>query len=247
MFVLRKKKPIIEFICSDYGVRQHVPIIPASQLQPEAWNNLKGFFTYQNQFMTTAKVCPALGSWMDMGYIICSPCDIDIQFMDNPSPGSQQFRAVYSNPKFKTDGHSAIQLGNLLPDYEFRGSIKINQPWWIQTAPGYSCMFLPLLFWDQPFHAVPGILESDKTYMEAPINIMAKVKKDFTIKMGTPLVQVVPFKREDITGISRETTEKDKTRNSKLLSQLWLRFVGAGKFFYKSRKYSLERKDVDNV
>lgn len=245
--MFKKKKPIIEFICGDYGVRNHVPVLPASQLQPEAWKTLKGFFTYQNQFTATAKVCPALGAWMDMGYIICAPCDIDIQFSESPDSVGQQFRAVYSNPRFKTDGHSAIQLGKLLPDYEFRGSIKINQPWWIQTAPGYSCMFLPLLFWDQPFHAVPGILESDKTHLEAPINIMAKERKDFTIKMGTPLVQVVPFKRENIDGVSRETTDADKIRHTKMLSQIWLKFVGSSKFFYKTIKYSLERKDVENV
>ena len=69
--------------------------------------------------------------------------------------------------------------------------------------------------------------------------------KDFTIKMGTPLVQVVPFKRENITAISRETTESDKTRNSKLLTQIWLKFVGVGKYFYEQTKYTIDRRDLD--
>jgi hypothetical protein len=240
-----KKKPIIEFICSDYAVRKHVPVLPASEIQPEAWKNLKGFFTYKNQHMTTAKVCPALGAWLDAGYIICAPCDIDIQFSEDGFQDGSKARAVYSNPKFKTDGHSSIQLGNLLPDYKYRGVIKINQPWWIQTAPGYSCTFLPLMFWDHPFHAVPGVLESDKCHLECPINIMIKEPKDFTIKMGTPLVQIVPFKRENITAISRETTESDKTRNSKLLTQIWLKFVGVGKYFYEQTTYKIDRRDLD--
>jgi hypothetical protein len=101
------------------------------------------------------------------------------------------------------------------------------------------------MFWDQPFHAVPGVLESDKCHLECPINIMVKEPKDFTIKMGTPLVQIVPFKRQSITAISRETTESDKVRNNKLLTQIWLKFVGIGKYFYEQTTYKIDRRDLD--
>ncbi len=241
-----EQSPHIEFTTHDYGARINSPIVPASEMLPDAWTNLQGVYHLQNQEMKTARICPALGEWMDMGYILRAHCDIEVQLLDNmPAVNHVPCRVVYSDPKYNTEGFGPIQIGKLLPDYEFRGVVKLQHPWWVKTAPGYSCLLIPLLYWNQPFHAVPGVLDTDICHMDFPINIMVKKKKDFVIKLGDPLVQIIPFKKESIVGVSRETNDGDRTRNKKLLSQLFSRFTGISKFFSKPGSYSLDRKDLD--
>lgn len=242
----KNKKPIIEFICNDYAVRNYAPVLPASNLQPDSWKHMKGTVEIPGQErIKTAKLCPAIGTWMDLGYILCAPCDIEVSFIETQNVKHLRTFVKYSNPIYKSDGHGAIQIQKLLSDFEYRGIVKIHHPWWIKTLPGYSCLFLPLLYWDQPFQAVPGILDTDLCHMDVPINLTCKKEETFVIKMGTPLVQIVPFKRETITGVSRDSTDADRKRNNSLLSKIWLKFFGIGSYFYRNVKYTLERKDLD--
>lgn len=262
--IFKKEQPPVEFICNDYAVRKHAPVLPASEYLPSSWTNMKTLaqdIYPGKRGNKTAKSCPAIDSYLEMGYIIPAHCDIDVTF-DAPQemgayngPGQPglakgqfdalDFYAVYSNPAYQQDGHLFWQLGKMLPDYKCRSVMKIHHPWWIKTAPGWSVMFLPLLYHQSPFHAVPGILDADKTHLSAPINLMIKEKTDFNIKMGTPLVQIVPFKRENINAVSRDSTEKDKERESKLISQLYLKFNGVSKYFRDKMKFSITRKDLD--
>ncbi len=242
----QNKNPIIEFICNDFAARTYSPVLLSSQLQPDSWRNMKGTVDVSGQErIKTAKVCPAIGTWMDLGYILCAPCDIEISFVEVNNVKHLKTFTKYSNPIYKNDGHGAVQIQKLLNEYEYRGVVKLHHPWWIKTQPGYSCMFLPLLYWDHPFQAVPGILDTDVCHMDVPINVTLKKEEPLIIKMGTPLVQIIPFKRETIIGVSRDSTEKDKKRNNALLSKLWLKFLGIGSYFYRDVKYTLERKDLD--
>lgn len=67
-----------------------------------------------------------------------------------------------------------------------------------ETPKGYSSMFMhPANRLDLPFYTLSGIVETDS--FPAPVNFPFLIQKDFTgiILEGTPIAQVVPFKRED--------------------------------------------------
>jgi hypothetical protein len=79
---------------------------------------------------------------------------------------------------------------------------KIVNPWRFETAPGWSTLMLPL-YWqpDENYSVVPAIVHTDFYHL---MNIVINITGDsaFTIKYGTPLVQLIPFKRDtDFTNI----------------------------------------------
>jgi hypothetical protein len=82
------------------------------------------------------------------------------------------------------DGYSKLVFKNL-------------HGWTIKTPPGWSCLFLhPAAYPDLPFKVIPGIVDTD--VLDYEINTPFVVKEGFTgtIEKGTPMFQVIPFKRE---------------------------------------------------
>jgi len=74
-------------------------------------------------------------------------------------------------------------------------------PWTIKTPSGYSCLFLPPLNnADDRFSIIPGIVDTDIYPGEINFPIIVNGDKypilETIIKMGTPFVQIIPFKRE---------------------------------------------------
>jgi len=69
--------------------------------------------------------------------------------------------------------------------------------WHIKTPRGYSCLIThPLNRTDLPFYSFSGIVDTDKHPMV--INFPFVLRKDFDgkIEAGTPMVQIIPFKRD---------------------------------------------------
>ena len=78
---------------------------------------------------------------------------------------------------------------------------KLLNPWTIKTPPGYSCLFLPPMNnSDDRFSIIPGIVDTDTFPYEINFPIIINGDKypilETVIKIGTPIVQVIPFKRE---------------------------------------------------
>lgn len=72
---------------------------------------------------------------------------------------------------------------------------KLVNPWRIETAPGWSTLLLPLYWEPNPnFSVVPAIVHTDYYHTA---NIVLNITSDaaFTIPFGTPIAQLIPFKR----------------------------------------------------
>lgn len=72
-----------------------------------------------------------------------------------------------------------------------------NTKWGIETPPGYSCLFThPFNRFDLPFTTTNGFVESDG--FSAGGGIPFFLKEGFTgiIPAGTPIIQIIPLKRE---------------------------------------------------
>jgi hypothetical protein len=74
---------------------------------------------------------------------------------------------------------------------------KIVNPWRMETAPGWSTMILPV-YWEpnENYTVVPAVVHTDFYHLA---NVVLNITTDraFGIKHGTPLVQLVPFKRNE--------------------------------------------------
>ena len=73
---------------------------------------------------------------------------------------------------------------------------KLVNPWRIITAPGWSCLMLPILHQpNRDWTLLPGIVHTDFYHeMNCVLNVTAK--ENFTIKWGEPMAQIIPFRRD---------------------------------------------------
>lgn len=72
---------------------------------------------------------------------------------------------------------------------------KLVNPWKLETARGWSSLILPV-YWEpnENYTVLPAIVHTDY-YHTANIVLNLLSDSPFTIKYGTPLAQVIPFKR----------------------------------------------------
>lgn len=74
---------------------------------------------------------------------------------------------------------------------------KLVNPWKIETAPGWSVMFLPTLWEPDPNYSVlPAVVHTD-FYHTANIVLNITGNAPFSIKYGTPLAHLIPFERKN--------------------------------------------------
>jgi hypothetical protein len=113
---------------------------------------------------------------------------------------------------------------------------RIMPFWAVKTPEGYSTLFMHPLHKDPlPFVAIQGFIDTDKFITDGHLSIL--VEKDFkgVIKQGTPLAQVIPFKREDWKMELVPTSESGAELTKQRLS-LRSNFVHSYKNKYRSKK-----------
>lgn len=108
-------------------------------------------------------------------------------------------------------------------------------PFAIKTPRGYSAMIThPLNRFDLPFTTLSGVVDSDSVV--GPGSLPFFLHQDFEgiIEAGTPIFQLIPFKRDNWTSVTDEEThvEGDKARHQSMA------FVPG---FYKKNKWIKKR------
>lgn len=155
----------------------------------------------------TIKSCIPFLDAITCGYMITLPFDIYVE--KNPKNGYKIHWEI-DMPNF-IDHHSKIQFSNLNVPKEFEeDAYKFNQPYIVETPPGYSSLIThPLNRIDLPFYTLSGVVDSD-LFTKLPINLPFFLKKDFQgiIEKNTPIAQVIPFKREKWTHQKNKYSEE---------------------------------------
>jgi hypothetical protein len=85
-----------------------------------------------------------------------------------------------------------------IPKGFYPKSYKFINPRIVKNPPGWSCLFThPLHYDDLPYKCIPAIVDTDKHPI--PVNFLFFLNKTFSglIQKGTPMIQVIPFKRQD--------------------------------------------------
>jgi hypothetical protein len=195
---------------------------------PDWFKNLKHDINFK-----TVKGCMPFLDTLTTGYALKLPVDyyVNHNFIDkegrkadakstgSENPFGEYLKDININKQFKPHDerqmHDSPQVKkNLnLPIHKF-----IN-PWVIKTPPGYSCLFLPPMNnTDDRFSILPGIVDTDVFENEVNFPFILNGDKypviETTIKLGTPYVQVIPFKREEwkmkIDSMENKTYIKNK-------------------------------------
>lgn len=196
------KSKIIKFIASsnDHFIAFDPPV-PTKKLIPE-WYKKQANLSSDRYVIAdngnsneTVKSCMPVFDMMTAGYTLTLPADVYFKKHDDGSITSHWSTDLISLIEI----HPIVQYDSIaVPDGVYPTAFKFVQPWIIETPPGYSTLFInPTFRFDSPFSVLPAIVDTDKHPI--PINFPFFLKDGFEglIEMGTPIMQIIPFKRDD--------------------------------------------------
>lgn len=147
----------------------------------------------------TVKKCMPVFDIMTAGYIITAPCDIYVDATD-PEKLVWSVPAAFSHLKsdmFASHAREQYSEYPLDPSTQHKTLLRVWPFWAIGTPKGYSCMFTqPFHSDNSPLYAISGLVDTDAFVTEGHLSFIVKKNFKGVIKQGTPLVQVIPFKRE---------------------------------------------------
>jgi hypothetical protein len=212
--------------------------VPIEKVLPQ-WYKSQGKYSGGNKMVLasngnpnhTIKACMPVFDMMTAGYVISLPADVYFSRDENNSINSS-----WSTDLIKLiESHPVDQYDKFkIPDGYDPVALKIVQPWIIKTPPGYSCLFIQPSYIDEsPFMMLPAIVDTDKHPL--PVNFPFFIKKDFEgiVEHGTPIIQIIPFRREDWT----HTTSFDDNNNAEKAWQIAKkRLLNRYKTFYRTKK-----------
>ena len=141
----------------------------------------------------TMKECPPILDYMCTGYVLPAITDFYMLPLDKSENGIKHIGAPALDYPYITFHFKEQIDGTIL---EGKDVFKINSPWNIKTPPGYSCLFIKPFYADtKGINILPAIVDTDLHYT-TNFPFTYEPTKDGFVPLGTPLVQVIPFKRE---------------------------------------------------
>lgn len=209
--------------------------IPAKNFIPEWYKETDSYIHKEKRPLddgsvdATIKKCIPVFDAITSGYILKTHADIYVSKNQDGETRYQWsgFGLVQFHPFAQAPLHPTSNKMSMFP--------KWMNPWSIKTPKGYSCLFTEPMHRDLPFSVLPGIVDTDEYF--SPVNIIFSIKDpnfEGLIPCGTPIVQVIPFKRDSWK--MEYGTKKDFEEQLKTTQKLASRFFDKYKNMFWSRK-----------
>lgn len=207
--------------------------IPASRCLPEWYKSSPEYLTgekiiFNGETPHTIKKCMPVFDAMTSGYVICTYSDIQVT-RRNGLP-------YYEWPFFEPIGFHPVEQAPKHPDKNEAPYPKWLNPWAIRTPSGYSCLFIPPMHNPNGiFTVMPGIVDTDSYNL--PVNFpftLNDINWEGIIPAGTPMVQVIPFRRDEWK--MRLGNNKDLKRQNSSVAKLRSLFFNSYKRQFWTRK-----------
>lgn len=191
------KKNKIKFAIPDFDYAEKPT--PAKQQVPDWYKNADRFFGNDGKIKVTEgqgnhglKLCTPFLDAMTAGYTANLWVDILVEqtplgpklgWRSGPDPADRREKKNKTIPT--PAGHH---------DIHFTWKDIMHT----QTPPGYSCLIThPLNRHDLPFTTLSGIVDTDMTMARGNLPFFLKEGFEGVISAGTPMFQIIPFKREN--------------------------------------------------
>ena len=229
--MLKKSKKII--FTNIHGLN-FFPPKPAIKEIPEWYKNTPEYAGDQGKKIIetgttphTIKKCIPVFDAITTGYIIYTQVDIQVVKKDNTP--------YYFWPSQEAISFHPIEQAPLHPKKNELPYPKWNNPYGISTPPGYSVLITQPFHRDSLFTIFDAVVDTDK--YKSPVTIpftMNNLDWEGIIPAGTPMAQVMPFKRESWQhdlGSGKEREEQEK-----ITAQLLSLFFNSYKKQFWSRK-----------
>lgn len=160
-------------------------------------NNNKTPYFINNKITApaTIKKCMPIFDMISSGYILFTPTDVWVT-QEKTEKGTNP---VFTWPSWEVLGFHPIEQA---PNLSYNTGHTICYPKWInewsiKTSPGCSVMIISPTYRDSIFTILPGVVDTDKYFnnINFPF-VLNDINFEGLIPAGTPMAQVIPFKRE---------------------------------------------------
>lgn len=171
------------------------PPVPASKMLPEWYKNTPSYLRDKKEVIHgsitgTIKKCVPVFDAITAGYIIPTQIDVYVEQENELPYYNWVSKEVLQFHPLEQAVFHPLQNGAPYP--------KWLNPYAIKTPPGYSTLFIPPMHRENNFFTIlPGVVDTDT--WTSPVNfpfVLNDSKFEGLIPAGTPMVQVIPFKRE---------------------------------------------------
>jgi hypothetical protein len=161
-------------------------------------NNENDYFKAfkKSNFVKTFKMCTPLIDSISSGYMITLPADI---LVTNTAKGGGYIPIITWHVSWNVaDQQPKEVLGEYpVPDNYYPQMFRWHPNWIIKTPPGYSLWIThPSHRHDLPFLTINSFVDTDKHPNAIVFPFFVKSGFEGIIEKGTPIVQVIPIKRE---------------------------------------------------
>jgi hypothetical protein len=189
----------IKFISMDQDVIDNYPVLPTKKVLPKWFKELptEKFAYPLGSTLPTIKKCMPATDMLTSGYIIQNVIDVDV-IKEKTQGNFVENRIKVKDTKYAPEAHRFEMCPVKNPDSgtDKQHWIKLKNPWLVRTPPGYSCLFIqPVYEFNPNLRLLSGIVDTDT--FDLPVEFPGWIVNDHVIKAGQPLMQVIPFKRED--------------------------------------------------
>jgi hypothetical protein len=178
--------------------------VPASKAIPQWYKDQPSYMGNDSsitngQMKLTVKKCQAFFDAMSAGYILKMPMDLYVDTTD----GNQTFELpldcrAYQSRLMATHTNDQVSHMKWDEDLYIRHILRIHPTWLVRTPKGYSSLFTqPMHQEPSPIFAVSAIIDTDNFLSDGHLSFFVKKGFKGVIKQGTPLIQVIPFKRDE--------------------------------------------------
>jgi hypothetical protein len=187
------------------------------------------------QHQKTVKHCMPFLDAISSGYIFETWADIGVSINEDGTP-NLMWRGQIDDEDEMFESRNPLMAGGMpIPDNCYNIHFTLSHPMHIKTPPGYSVLITqPFNRFDLPFVALTGIVDTDTNTMFTG-NYPLFLKKNFEgiIPKGTPLFQIIPFKREDWESKRDDSLSKE----GQVLARLASKVVG----WYRDNSWSRKK------
>ncbi|ODN67821.1 DUF6065 family protein [Methylobrevis pamukkalensis] len=190
-----RPKPLIRFTCAPEDKGVIAEPVPAKTHMPDWFRKLPAFDREQRSVTDTGltvKRCMPFLDAMTTGWILPLAASVRLDIRDE----GRTVEAGWEFDKPMISNHGSHQVAG--HPSEPRPPCKFHNYWSVRTPKGWSCLFVPPL--NRPsklFEVVAGVVDTDTYTAHIHFPFFATGEDGLhVLEKGTPLVQVIPFRRE---------------------------------------------------
>lgn len=194
----------IKFVyIGEHSYNVHERPRPSSSFIPNWFKNMPPYdptmsengikIVVEGESNATAKKCVPMLDAITTGYTVTLWSDVQVR--------QEEFgpRITWRVSKDVFSAHKNYGAQLIPPPIGYDNTVfKYLTNFRVETPSGYSIIIRPPAgYYDLPFYAVPAIIDSDKSVIDTNIPVWIKSGIDCIVEKGTPIAQIIPFKREN--------------------------------------------------